>query len=94
MVRAELPGMGAEDINLSVKGNVLTLSGTRQTVELPENAWYHRDECASGNFSRTIRLPFNADADKVDASYEKGILIVNLVSTAADKPHKIDIKSN
>jgi len=94
LVSAELPGFAPEDINLAVQGETFTLSGSRKAVELPENAHYHRDECASGDFSRTLRLPFVVDADKVDATYEKGVLKVKLVRAETDRPRKINVKSN
>jgi HSP20 family protein len=94
MVSAELPGLAPEDITLSVLGETLTLSGSRKAEDLPEDARYHRNECASGDFSRTIRLPFMVDADKVDATYEKGVLKVKLVRAEADRPRKINVKSN
>jgi HSP20 family protein len=94
MLSAELPGFAPEDINLSVQGETLTLSGSRKPEELPENARYHRNECACGDFSRTVRLPFSVDADKVDATYEKGVLNVKLVRAEADRPRKINVKSN
>ena len=94
LVSAELPGFAPEDIDLAVQDETLTLSGTRKAEDLPEDAQVHRNECASGTFSRTIRLPFSVDADKVDATYEKGMLKVSLARAEADKPRKINIKSN
>jgi HSP20 family protein len=94
MVSAELPGFTPEAINLSVLGDTLTLSGSRKEEELPENAQYHRNECAFGDFNRTIRLPFSVDADQVNATYENGLLTVKLVRAEADKPRKINVKSN
>ena len=93
-VNAELPGFAPEDINLAVQGENFTLSGTRKAEELPENAQVHRNECANGDFSRTIRLPFMVDANRVEATYDKGLLKVRLVRAEADKPRKISIKLN
>ena len=92
MVTAELPGLSPDDINLSVLGDSLTVSGTRMETELPEDAQYHRNECACGDFSRTIRLPFVVDSEKVDAVYEKGLLKITLVRAESDKPRKINVK--
>lgn len=94
IVTAELPGFTPDSINLSVLGNTLTLSGNRKEEELPEGARYHRSECACGDFSRTIRLPYNIDPEKVEASFERGILNVKLGRAEADKPRKISIHSN
>jgi len=92
MVTAELPGLTPDSINLSVLGDRFTISGSRKEEELPENAQYHRNECVSGDFSRTIRLPFVVDAENVDAVYEKGLLKVKLLRAESDKPHKINVK--
>jgi len=92
VVTAELPGLTPEGIDLSVLGDTFTISGSRKEEELPENAQYHRNECVSGDFSRTIRLPFVVDAEKVEAVYEKGVLKVTLVRAESDKPHKINVK--
>ena len=92
MVTAELPGLNPEDINLSVLNDTFTISGSRKEEETPEDAQYHRNECASGDFSRTIRLPYMVDANKVDAVYEKGLLKVKLARAESDKPRKINIK--
>jgi HSP20 family protein len=94
MVTAELPGFTPDAINLAVMGNALTLSGSRKEEELPEGAQVHRRECACGEFSRTVRLPYNVDADKVEASFENGILTVKLARAEADKPRKINVRSN
>jgi HSP20 family protein len=94
LVTAELPGFSPDSINLSVLGNTLTLSGSRKEEELPEGAQVHRRECACGEFSRTVRLPYTVDADKVEAAFENGILTVKLARAEADKPRKISVKSN
>ena len=94
IVSAELPGFSPDSINLSVMGNHLTLSGSRNEEELPEGAKYHRRECACGEFNRTIRLPYSIDPEKVEASFDKGILTVKLARAEADKPRKINIRSN
>ncbi|MCE1251967.1 MAG: Hsp20/alpha crystallin family protein [Anaerolineae bacterium] len=94
IVTAELPGFTPESINLSVMGNNLTLSGSRAEEDLPEGAKYHRRECVSGEFNRTIRLPYNIDPEKVEASFDKGLLTIKLARAEADKPRKINIKSN
>jgi len=59
-IAAELPGIEPGDIEISVKDNVLTLSGERKAPEVPDGARWHRNERGFGRFSRTIRLPFAA----------------------------------
>jgi HSP20 family protein len=93
VITAELPGVNPEDIDISVVGDTLTLSGTRQPVELPENAVIHRRERGGGKFSRVFRLPFPIDSGEVDASFENGVLSVTLPRPESDKPRKIAIKA-
>ncbi len=93
VVATEVPGLDREAIDISVSGNSVTLHGSRPTNERKEGESYHRHELWHGDFSKTIQLPFNIDANKVHASYKKGILHISLHQLEADKPKKITIKS-
>lgn len=93
VVTAELPGVDPEDIDISVVGDTLTLSGRRQPLELAEGNKYHRRERGYGKFNRSFQLPFNVEAENVDALFEKGILHLSLPRAEADKPRKISVKS-
>ena len=93
VLTAELPGVNPEDIDISVVGETLTLTGTRQPEELQEGEKYHRRECGYGKFTRTFQLPFAVEADKVDAVFEKGVLHISLPRAEADKPKKISVKT-
>jgi len=93
VITAELPGVATEEIDISVVGGTLTLSGTRQPTELPENAVAHRRERGAGRFSRVFRLPFPIESDKVEAAFENGVLSVALPRPESDKPRKIAIKA-
>ena len=93
LVTAELPGIDAKDLDISVIGDAMTLSGHREAVVLKEGESYHRQERGSGSFARTVRLPFRIEADKVSAKYERGILQITLPRAEEDKPKKIQIKS-
>lgn len=92
IVTAELPGMDAGNVDISVVGDSLTLSGVRESDILKEGESYHRQERSFGRFARTIKLPFHVETDKVDARYERGMLQVTLLRAEADKPKKIAIK--
>lgn len=94
VVTAELPGFTPENINVSVVNDTLTVSGSHPDEDLPEGGRYHRRECACGEFSRTVRLPYQVDANKVEAVFEKGILRIHMQRTEEDKPRKISIRSN
>lgn len=93
LVTAELPGINLEDINISIVGDLLTLTGSRQPEQLPENARYHRQERGFGRFSRIIRLPFQVEVDRVEAVFKNGVLHISLPRPEADKPRKITVKS-
>ncbi|MBN1381849.1 MAG: Hsp20/alpha crystallin family protein [Deltaproteobacteria bacterium] len=93
VVTAEIPGVDVDKIDISVLGNRLTLSGAREGSELKEGESYHRQERNYGRFSRTVQLPFNVEASKIDAKYDKGVLTITLPRAESDKPKKINIKS-
>lgn len=92
-ITAELPGVDAADIDISVKNNVLTLSGERKVPTLPEGAKWHRSERGYGKFTRSIKLPFAATEDKVEARMADGVLHVVIGRPEEDKPKKIEIKA-
>lgn len=93
VVTAELPGVDADDIDISVVGDTLTLSGARVPLALEEGDKYHRRERGYGKFNRSFQLPFLVEADNVEALFEKGILHLSLPRAEADKPRKISVKS-
>lgn len=92
VVTAEIPGVNPSDIDLSVEGEVLTLSGSREPEKLEEGERLRRHERGHGTFARTIALPFAVDPDKVAASYVHGVLSVSLPRHEASKPREIEIK--
>lgn len=92
IVRAELPGIAPDDLDISVDNGDLTLSGRRERDELPEDTTYHRQERNYGSFTRTIRLPYKIEADDVEATMKNGVLTLTLPRAEEDKPKKIDIK--
>jgi HSP20 family protein len=93
IVTAELPGINPDKLNIAVQNDTLAISGSRDIEALKEGEVYHRQERSHGQSSRTIKLPFNANADKIDASYKKGVLSITLHRSEVDKPKKIVIKS-
>jgi len=93
VITAELPGVNPEEIDISVVGDTLTLTGSRQLEDLGENVKYHRRERGYGKFTRTFQLPFAVEADKVGATFEKGVLQILLPRAEAEKPRKISVKS-
>lgn len=91
-VEAEVPGITPEDIEISVHGKTLTLSGQRKPEEAP-NGNYHRRERKWGSFSKAITLPEEVDPEKVQAECKDGVLKIVLPKAEHMKPRKIAIKS-
>lgn len=90
-VRAELPGMSADEINLQVHGRNLMISGERKIKSEGENARYHRREREAGRFSRAVTLPGDIDADSVKARMINGMLMVEIAKSEASKPKQITV---
>jgi HSP20 family protein len=90
---AELPGVDPAQIEISVKDDVLTIAGERRAPELPEGATWLRRERVFGRFTRSIRLPFRADPDKVEARFDDGVLRIAVRRPEADRPRRIEIKA-
>ena len=92
VVTAELPGVVLDDIDITVEDDVLTLRGSRKPDEV-EGVTYHRQERRYGSFLRTFRLPFRVDAARVEASFAKGVLRIELPRAEEDKPRKITVRA-
>lgn len=89
---AELPGVKGEDLDVSVTGNELTLRGRRNPAAGQEQS-YHRRERSSGEFTRTLHLPYEVDANGVEATLRDGVLLLKLPKAASARPHKIEVRS-
>lgn len=92
VVVAELPGLQASDIEITLRGETLSIRGERKE-EVPEGATYHRRERGVGRFSRLVQLPDAVDATGVRAEYVDGLLTVTLPKAAETKPKRITITS-
>ena len=93
VVKAALPGMKAEDVQLNVTGEVLTIKGEiKQKEEVKEKA-YHLREQRWGMFERSVILPTEVVADKAKADFENGILTITLPKAEEAKPKTISIKA-
>jgi HSP20 family protein len=93
IVTTEIPGVDPKTAEISVAGKTLTLKGARVSEELGEGEAYHRRERWYGHFSKTFDLPFTVETEKVKASFAKGVLNIELPRAEAEKPKKIEIKS-
>jgi len=92
-VRADVPGLDAKDIDVEVSGNALTISGSRREEKKEEKAGYTRHERRAGSFSRTVTLPSYADAGKIDAHYDKGVLTLKVPKIPGQGPRRVAVKT-
>jgi len=92
-VRAELPGVKADELDIQVTANNIAISGERKIAEEQEGTRYHRREREAGTFSRMIGLPGDVDSEKVEANLENGILTVTIPKAEAAKPKQITVRS-
>ena len=92
VVAVELPGIKAEDVEVSVEDSTLTVSGKREFASEVTEESYHRIERRYGSFSRAVSLPPQVDTAKVEARFADGILIVEVPKVEKAKPKKIQIK--
>jgi HSP20 family protein len=93
VVKAEVPGMEAKDINISVTGEVLTIKGEKKSEPEEKEENYHVVERSYGSFSRSLVLPSAVDLDKIEAKYDKGVLTVICPKKEEVKPKAIEIKT-
>jgi HSP20 family protein len=92
VLTAELPGVEADQLEISVVGDTVTVRGTRQLESLKSGESYHRHEREGRQFSRSLRLPFQIDASGVDAKFADGVLRLTLPRAESEKPKKITVK--
>ncbi|MDY7033158.1 MAG: Hsp20/alpha crystallin family protein [Thermodesulfobacteriota bacterium] len=92
LIKAELPGLDAKDINVSVSGDLLTIKGEKKKEEEDKNEHHHCVERYYGSFQRSFRLPVNVQSDKVEATFEKGVLNITLPKSEEAKKKEIEIK--
>ena len=91
IVKAELPGMKVEDIDITLTDGLLTIKGERKMEKEDKRENYHRIERRFGSFSRSFTLPADVDSAKVEATLKNGILYLILPKHEAAKPKKISI---
>ena len=91
-VRAELPGVRAEDLEITLQDNSLILRGERKIPAEEKQVNYHRRERESGFFRRIVPLPAPVQGDKVEAACKDGILTIKMAKPETVKPRKIEIK--
>ncbi len=93
VVKAEIPGMEAKDMDVSVSGDVLTIKGQKKTEEEKKDEHYHYRERYSGSFQRSFRLPVAVKTEKADAAFKDGVLTITIPKAEEAKKKEIKIKT-
>jgi HSP20 family protein len=93
VLRADLPGLDENDVNIELEDNVLTISGQRKGEHEDRKEGYYRVERSSGSFSRSLTLPEGVDPEKVTARFDKGVLEVRIPKPEQRKPRKVTISA-
>jgi HSP20 family protein len=93
VLTAELPGLRAEDIDVSVERDRVTLRGERR-IEYPKDASLHRVERRAGAFRRTVQLPLEVEGEKVEAIYRNGVLTLRIPKAPEHQPRRISVKAS
>ena len=92
-MKAELPGVKPDEVQLHVENNILTISGERKFDKEEKKEGYHRIERSYGTFTRSFALPKGVDADKVEADIDAGVLTVRIPKRAAPEPRRITVRA-
>ncbi len=90
-VAVDLPGLEPGDVSVTFEDGVLTISGKREVGTERSDETYHRIERSYGSFARSIRLPRTADGEKIEASFDKGVLTVTVPKAEVAKPRTIEV---
>ncbi len=91
VLRADLPGVSEDEVNIELDANVLTVSGERKSEHEERKEGYYRVERSSGSFSRSLTLPEGVDADRVTANFDRGVLEIRIPKPEVRKPRKVSI---
>lgn len=91
--KVSLPGIEPKEVQISVKGNLLTISGERRAETKTKDAEYFHEEFAYGEFERTVELPEGVNTEKLNAEYVNGVLEITAPVAAVALPKKIEIKT-
>jgi len=94
ILKAELPGLSPDDIDIEVDDNVLTIKGERRFEDKVEEGRYYRLERAYGQFSRSVTLPQGVKADEISATFDQGVLQVRVPKADEVKPRKISVATD
>jgi len=93
VVAVELPGVKAEDVNITVENDLLTISGERRFERREDKGDWHRVESTYGQFTRSFALPKTVSAENIEANLDGGVLTLRLAKRQEAKPRKIEVKA-
>jgi HSP20 family protein len=91
VVKVELPGVKEEDVDVSVAGDMLTISGEKREETEQKKKGYYYSESSYGSFSRSVTVPSTVNGSKIEANFDKGVLEITLPKAAEVKPKKIKV---
>ena len=92
-VTADLPGMTSDQVEVTFEDGILMIRGNREFERDQQEGQYHRIERSYGSFARSVRLPHTADAEKIEASFDRGVLSVQVPKREEAKPRTIEVKA-
>lgn len=93
VIKAELPGVKEDDVEVSVTGDMLTITGEKEQEAEEERKGYYYSESSYGSFSRSLTIPSNVDPDSIEANFDKGVLEITLPKIAESKPKKVRVSA-
>ena len=93
IVKAELPGMDPEQVDISLRGETLTLKGAKKQEKEEKTKSYHRVERSYGSFERSVILPAGVQSDKTEATFKNGVLTITLPKAEESKARTVKIKT-
>jgi HSP20 family protein len=89
----DLPGIDPDDVTVNYEDGMLSISGKREFSKEESGETWHRVERGFGTFARQVRLPRTADAERIEASFDRGVLAVSVPKVEAAKPRTIEVKA-
>ena len=94
IVKGELPGVEKDDVDVSIEDNLLVIRGEKKVESAGDEDQSHRTECVYGCFERSFSLPKQVDTNKVKASFDKGVLTLDIPKAEEVKPKQIQVQIN
>ena len=93
LITLEVPGIDPSQVEITVTGSTISLKGNREAERVGAETSFHRRERSAGEFHRNLQLPFEVDAARTEATFDKGVLTIRLTRPESSKPRKISVKT-